>query len=160
MQHKGLLLRIMLLGLLSVSPLTLADQSEIYLLGRFTYKGTPVSKAVLLADKRVTELEQCRDFVRYQIRGNQRGINYYRHHIRAQRKGVNIFPHYACIQTDLRVSEWNDYDFYDKVYLIDLRGGQRFTRYKDTNSCWAAIRKEPDKHSKKLFCAKMSQTLG
>ncbi|WP_299195987.1 hypothetical protein [uncultured Amphritea sp.] len=154
MLYKGVLL-----GLLLVSQLTFADSSEIYLLGEFTYKGTPISKAVLLEDKRVTELEQCRDFVHYQIRGTERGKNYYRHYIRAQKTGVNIVPRYTCIQTRMKVSEWNDHDFYDKVYLIDLRDGLQFTRFEDTNSCWAEIRKDPDKHTKQLFCAKMSQTV-
>ncbi len=147
------------LGLLMVSQLTFAGSSEIYLLGEFTYKGTPISKAVLLEDKRVEKLEQCHDFVHYQIRGTERGKNYYRHYIRAQKTGVNIVPRYTCIQTELNVSEWNDHDFYDKVYLIDLREGQKFTRFEDTNSCWAAIRNDSDKHTKQLFCAKMSQTV-
>ncbi|MBU2965051.1 hypothetical protein Q4508_09720 [Amphritea sp. 2_MG-2023] len=147
-----------LLGLL-MSQCTFAAETEIHLLGRFTYKGTPVSQAVILTDKRVTGLEQCRDFVRYQVRGTERGKNYYRHYIRAQRKGINIVTHYTCIETSLQVSRWNAHDFYDKVYLVDLRNGQRFTRYADTNSCWAAIRKDPDKHSRKLYCAKMNQTL-
>lgn len=148
-----------LLGMLLASPLASAEQSGIYLLGEFTYKGTPISKVVLLEDKRVKDLEQCRDFVRYQIRGTERGKNYYRHYIRAQSTGVNIVPRYTCIKTRLKVSEWNDYDFYDKVYLFDLRKGLRFTQFEDTNSCWAGIRKDPDKHSKKLFCAKMSQSI-
>ncbi|SEQ86825.1 hypothetical protein SAMN03080615_03051 [Amphritea atlantica] len=154
MLYKGVLLATLL-----ASPMALAQQPEIYLLGEFTYKGTPISKAVLLEDKRVTDLEQCRDFVHYQIRGTERGKNYYRHYIRAQKTGVNIVPRYTCIQTRMKVSEWNDHDFYDKVYLIDLRDGLQFTQFEDTNSCWAAIRKDPDKHTKKLFCAKMSQSI-
>ncbi|WP_417223944.1 hypothetical protein [Amphritea sp.] len=154
-----MLLKGILLGLLLVSQLTFAAGSDVYLLGRFTYKGTPVSKAVILSDKRVTELEQCRDFVRYQIRGSEQGKKYFRGYERFHKKGLNIVPHYTCIETTLKISEWNEYDFYDKVYLIDLRGGKRFTRYPDTNSCWSAIRQDPDKHSRKLYCAKMSQTL-
>ncbi len=149
----------MLLGLLLVAQPLLADSSRIYLLGGFTYKGTPVTKAVLLEDKRVTTLEQCQDFARFQIRGSERGKNYYRHYVQIERQGVNIVPRYTCLETNLEVSPWNDHDFYKQIYLIDLRKGHKFTSFKDTNSCWSSIRKDPDKHSRKLFCAKMSQTV-
>ena len=146
-----------LMGFLLMSQPLLADQSRVYLLSSFTYKGTPITKAVILEDKRITSLEQCQDFVRFQIRGNERGKNYYRHYVKIERQGVNIVSRYTCIETTLNISQWNDHDFYKWIYLIDLRKGYKFTAFEDTNSCWASIRKDPDKHSRKLFCAKMSQ---
>lgn len=155
MRLKGILF-----GFLLLPGLVLADQKQLYLLGNFTYKGTPVTHAILFRDDRVESLEECQDFVRNQVRGTSRGKNLFRHYIRELPKGISIHPNYTCFETTMAVSRWSPRDFYKHIYLIDLRNGVSFTPFPDTNSCWASIRKERKKHSTQLFCARMNQRLG
>jgi len=136
-----------------------ADQSKVYLLGGFNYRGTPVTMAVLLFDKQVTDVEQCREYVDKRVRGKPYERAYYRHFVGPQRQGVSIFRRYSCLKISHKIKPWEERSFYSYVYLVDLRNGHSFTSFPNLDRCWASIRKEPLKHSSKLFCAKMSQEL-
>lgn len=137
----------------------IASPEQVYLLGSFTVNGSPVTTAIILKDKRISDLDKCWDFVHNHVRGKERGRNYFRHYIRQQPRGVNIQPRYYCFTSNVKIPTWNDKDFYNHVYLIDSRNKLMFTRFDSTNSCWGSIRKEPEKHTSKLYCAKMSQDL-
>ena len=151
-----------LLGLILLSLNALAEQNKVYLLGVFNYKGTPISMAGLFYDPKVKNVETCKAYVK-QLRGfHEFGVeplDLYRTLEAPKRSGVYIFKYYICIDNGLEGTLWNERDFYRYTYLIDQRNGLRFAEYPSLNSCWAAIRKDPQKNTSKLFCAKMNQRL-
>lgn len=136
-----------------------AAESKVYLLSNFTIRGTPISKTLLLHEAEITRLEDCQAFLHKHLRKDVADNELYRHHIRESTTGVNLVPRYHCIESSLNISRWDDRAFYKYIYLIDLRDTPVFTRFEDTNSCWAAIRNEADKHSEQLFCGRLSQRI-
>lgn len=134
-------------------------ENRVYLLAGFNFKGSPVNLAALLFDPQVRSLSQCQDFINYKVRGTSRGKNFYRHYVVPRKDGAHIVPRYRCLETDRNIPRWIDRDFYKHIYLIDLQSTPIFTAFDSLNSCWAAIRNEPGKHSAKLYCAKMNQLL-
>lgn len=140
--------------------LTARAEEKIYLLGAFNYKGTPITLAGLFYDPKVKDLETCKAYIRQLkgIYGEERMI-LYRALEAPQRSGVYIFKYYRCIQDDMTVSRWNERDFYRYVYRVDLRDGYSFTRFDNLDKCWKSMRKDPQKHTSKLFCAKLNQRL-
>ncbi len=145
--------------LLAQAVLVRAEASKVYLLGNITIRGTPVTLSVLLYERQITKLSDCQAFLKKNARSSVADQQLYRHHIRQQKAGITLKPHYRCIESARDISRWDPRGFYKYIYLVDMRDGLNFTRFDDTNSCWAAIRNETDKHSESLFCAKMNQSI-
>lgn len=156
-QTSYLLNFLMLLALLAQAVSVRAESSKVYLLGNIDIRGTPVTISVLLHERKVTELAECQAFLKKNSRSSIADQQLYRHHIRQQKSGITLKPRYRCIESDRKISRWDPRGFYRYIYLVDMRESLTFTRYEDTNSCWAAIRNEAEKHSDNLFCAKMNQ---
>lgn len=154
------MLRYMACLLMVFVSLSARADDKIYLLGAFNYKGTPVTLAGLFYDPKVKDLQTCQAYIR-QLRGiyGEERMILYRALEAPQRSGVYIFKYYRCIQDDLSANRWNERDFYRYVYRVDLRDGYSFTRYDNLDSCWKSMRDDPQKHTSKLFCAKMNQRL-
>ncbi|WP_261843849.1 hypothetical protein [Aliamphritea ceti] len=150
---------LVLLILLAQVALVRAEGSKVYLLGNITIRGTPVTLSVLLHERKITDLADCEAFLQKNARGSVADQQLYRHHIRQQKAGITLKPYYRCIESEQDISRWDSRGFYKYIYLVDMRNGLSFTRFEDTNSCWAAMRNESDKHSESLFCTKMNQTI-
>lgn len=157
MYRYTLLLCLMLLSLRAI-----ADPNNVYLLAVFNYKGTPVSMAGLFYDDKVKDIDTCKSYVK-QLRGHHEygtePLNFYRTLNGPKQSGVYIFKYYLCLNDGTEGSLWNGRDFYRYTYLVDQRNSLRFSEFPSLNSCWASIRKAPEKNSRKLFCAKMNQRL-
>ncbi len=158
-QNTFLLNLLVLMLLLAQTVAVRAESSKVYLLGNITIRGTPVTLSVLLHERRITELSECQAFLMKNIRSSVADKELYRHHIRQEETGITVKPRYRCIESDRQISRWDPRGFYKYIYLVDMRDSLSFTRYDDTNSCWAAIRDEAEKHSDNLFCAKMNQLI-
>jgi len=124
-----------------------AQESQLYLVGKYKLAGASYTQVVFFQDEEVPDRAACE---KERIRGRNGKWRYYRHVVNYNSR-IPFTVNYFCTETPLAFENWSDNNLYDYVYLVDLRGDALQVRQTDTIAeCLDRLRDTQPKESRHL----------